>query len=278
MDAFKGKVAVITGAGRGIGRGIALRCAKEGMRIVLAGYSLPPLEKTAADCQALGADTLIVPTDVSQEEAVNNLCEKSYAHFSEVHLLVNNAGVAAPGSPLDISVDDWRWVMDVNFWGVLYGLKAFVPKMQAMGTEAHVVNVSSLNGILPGGSSYGVSKHAVVVLTESMYEDLVKKGSHVQVSVFCPGWVNTDFDGVARSRPERYQKAAHQLSEKGKEIWRRSLDGGISTEEAAEILFKGLTENRLYIGPKEFQAFARGLLEAAQKRVENMFKGDNPIF
>ena len=129
MRDFEGKVAVITGAGRGIGRGIALHCAHAGMKVVLAGIRMEPLVKTATDLKALGAETLVVQTDVSLLDAVENLAEETYKAFGAVHLLVNNAGVSAPGTVWESGIDDWNWVMGVNFYGVLYGVRTFIPRM-----------------------------------------------------------------------------------------------------------------------------------------------------
>jgi NAD(P)-dependent dehydrogenase (short-subunit alcohol dehydrogenase family) len=169
MKDFSGRVAVITGAGRGIGRGIALQCAKESMKVVLAGIGMESLTKTAADLKAMGAETLIVQTDVSLLADVVNLTEKSFEAFGAVHLLVNNAGVGAPGTVWKISMDDWHWVMGVNFYGVLYGVRAFIPRMIEQDTACHIVNVSSIAGVVEARGSYDVSKHAVVALTESLY-------------------------------------------------------------------------------------------------------------
>ena len=183
MIEFAGKVAVITGAGRGIGRGIALRCGQEGMKVVLAGIGQESLNRTAGDLRALGAETLVVQTDVSELAEVENLADKAFAAFGTVDLLVNNAGVVAPGSVLEISYDDWAWVMNVNLNGVLYGIKTFVPRLIEQRTPSHVVSVASISGILPGHSSYSVSKHADVVLNEAIYNDLAEVAPHVKVSV-----------------------------------------------------------------------------------------------
>lgn len=278
MKDFNGKVAVITGAGRGIGRGIALRCAQEGMKIVLAGYGMESLTKTDADLKALGAETLIVQTDVSREDAVENLAEQSFQAFGAVHLLVNNAGVASPGSVLDSSINDWRWVMEVNFYGVLYGVRAFIPRMKAQQAEAHIVNVSSLSGILPGGGSYGVSKHGVVVLSESLYYELARMAANIHVSVYCPGWVSTEFDTVARSRPERFKDPTPSYTPTPEERagWRDALAGGLSIEESANIVFEGIQENRLYIGPKAFMKDEPGLADYVRQRTENILNEQNP--
>jgi NAD(P)-dependent dehydrogenase (short-subunit alcohol dehydrogenase family) len=276
MDDFEGKVAVITGAGRGIGRGIALQCAKEGMKVVLAGIGLESLTRTNSDLRAMGAESLVVQTDVSLLEQVENLAEKSYAAFGSVDLLVNNAGVAVPASVLDSSMDDWNWVMGVNFYGVLYGVRTFIPRMIAQGTPSHVVNVSSLSGIYPGGGHYGVSKHAVVVLSESLYYELAQKASPVHVSVYCPGWVSTEFDTIERSRPGRFRANATLPADDIRPGWRESLEGGISIEESAQIMFEGIRHNRLYVGPKAFRASSPDLEEAVRGRAQNILNEQNP--
>jgi NAD(P)-dependent dehydrogenase (short-subunit alcohol dehydrogenase family) len=276
MNDFAGKVAVITGAGRGIGRGIALRCAKEGMKVVLAGFGMEPITRTAADLQALGAETLIVQTDVSQLADVENLAEKSYQAFGAVDLLVNNAGVAVPASVLESTLDDWNWVMGVNFYGVLYGVRVFIPRMMKQDTTSHVVNVSSLSGIEYGGGAYGVTKHGVVVLTEALYNDLAKTAPNVNVSVYCPGWVSTEFDGVERSRPERFKGDATLPSDEQRMKWREALSGGYSIEKSADILFDGLQNSKLYIGPKGFQEQLPEFAGEVRERTENILNEVNP--
>ena len=276
MDSFKGKVAVITGAGRGIGRGIALHCAQEGMKVVLAGIGLESLSKTAADLQALGAEVLIVQTDVSQLAAVENLAEQSFATFGAVDLLVNNAGVAVPVSVLESTFDDWNWVMQVNFYGVLYGVKVFVPKMMKQKSQSYVVNVSSLSGIAPGGGSYGVSKHAVVVLTESLHFDLAKSAPQINFSVYCPGWVDTELDQIERSRPDRFKGNITTINEELQANWRASLAGGYTIEEAAQILFDGLKAHKLYIGPQAFAEQLPDFAEVVRTRTENILTEVNP--
>ncbi len=276
MKDLDGKIAVITGAGRGIGRGIALRCAKEGMKIVLAGIGLESLAKTAADLKAMGAETLIVQTDVSLLADVENLAEQSFEAFGAVHLLVNNAGVAVPASVLESSMDDWNWLMGVNFYGVLYGIRAFIPRMMEQDTGGHVVNVSSLAGVIEGEGPYDVSKHAVVALTESLYHELADKAPYIKVSVYCPGWVDTEIDTIDRSRPERFRNDTTLPTDEGRAKWREALAKGFSIEESARVLFEGIENDNLYIGPKAFQSQLPGLVNAVRSRAKNILNERNP--
>ena len=286
MKDFKGKVAVITGAGRGIGRGIALHCAQEGMKVVLAGIRTEPLAKTAADLQALGAETLIVQTDVSVLAAVENLAAKSYDAFGAVHLLVNNAGVGAPGTIWESSMDDWNWVMGVNFYGVLYGVRTFIPRMMAQDGVGHIVNVSSLSGLVPGrGGSYGVSKHAVVVLSESLYHELAEKAPHIKVSVYCPGYVNTELDTIDtadRPRPDRFNKHATRRTDEQRAELREAFDKGFTIAESAQTLFEGVLSDKLYIGPRAFHSQISNLPDFGEldemilDRANNILNERNP--
>jgi len=276
MKDFKGKVAVITGAGRGIGRGIALNCGQKGMKIVLAGIGMESLTKTASDLEAMNAEILIVQTDVSQLNEVENLADKCYDKFGSVDLLVNNAGVAVPGTVLNSSLNDWKWVMDVNFYGVLYGVRVFIPRMMKQKTISHVVNVSSLSGILPGDGSYGVSKHAVLVLTESLYYELADSAPQIKISAYCPGWVSTEFYRVDHSRPERFKENATIVSDEKRAGWREALSKGHSIDESAQFLFDGLMSDKLYIGPQAFQEQLPELFDEVRDRTENILNEVNP--
>lgn len=286
MQEFRDKVAVITGAGRGIGRGITLRCAKEGMRVVLAGIRMEPLEKTAADLNALGAETLVVQTDVSDLLDVENLANRSHERFGAVDLLVNNAGVVAPGTVWGSSMDDWNWVMGVNFYGVLHGVRTFVPRMIAQNQAAHIVNVASLAGLFPAGDSYGVSKHAVVALSEALYRDLADHASQIKVSVYCPGYVNSELDQIdtdERPRPERFRRnATSGWTDERRSSVRESFDNGFTIEDAAQALFDGLENDTFYIGPKAFSRQVSelpdvgGLDEIIRNRAENIINERNP--
>jgi NADP-dependent 3-hydroxy acid dehydrogenase YdfG len=171
MKEFRDKVAVITGASSGIGFGIAERCARERMKVVLTGINYENLVRAEDSLKPLGATTLCVRADVSKLGDIEALARKTLDAFGGVHLLVNNAGVGAGGTVWESTLADWKWVMDVNLWGVIYGLKVFIPIMLEQGTECHIVNTSSLAGLLRYHNSapYQVTKHAVVALSENLH-------------------------------------------------------------------------------------------------------------
>ena len=278
MKDFKGKIAVITGAGRGMGRGIALHCAKKGMKIVLADIRLESLTSTEADLQALGAETLLMQTDVSRLADVENLAKKSYEKFGAVDLLVNNAGVSAASTVLESSLDDWNWIMGVNFYGMLYGIRAFVPRMIEQDTVGYVVNIASMAGVVEAIDAYHVSKQAAVALTESLYHDLADSAPQIKVSVYLPGLVNTELYRAEESRPTRFKKTniTSNTNDEHKDIRDFFSKYGFSIEEAVRVLFEGLAQENLYIGPIEFQKQSPKILGVIQKRAENIVKELNP--
>ena len=203
MKEFKGKVAVITGAASGIGRALADRCVQEGMKVVLADVEVETLAKTEASLKASGATVLAVQTDVSQARDVAALAQKTLEVFGAVHLLCNNAGVGTEAAIWESTLEEWEWVMGVNLWGVIHGVRTFVPLMLAQDTECHIVNTASMAGLIsgPGLGAYKVTKHAVVTLSETLYHELAERGARVKVSVLCPGVVNTRIMESARNRP-----------------------------------------------------------------------------
>lgn len=253
MKEFMHKVAVITGASSGIGFGIAQRCAQEKMKVVLAGINLDNLLQAEKDLEKFGAETLCVQTDVSKREDIEALAKITMENFGAVHLLVNNAGFGAGLSIWESSWEDWEWVMGVNLWGVIYGIKTFVPIMLAQGEPCHIVNTSSIAGLLPYHPSapYQVTKHAVVALTENLYHSLAQKGTQVRASVFCPGYVKTRILDAERNRPKELKSDPAERTPEQEAIMKylqESIEAGISPEKAAEILFRGIREEKLYIG------------------------------
>ncbi len=198
---FPGKVAVITGAASGIGRALAVRCAAEGMRVVAADIEQTALDETVA---LAGGETIGVVTDVSDAASVAELADRAYDAFGAVHLLCNNAGVFQAGVLWERTDADWNWVLGVNLWGIIHGIRSFVPRMIAQGTEGHIVNTSSLAGLVSNAFSgpYTVSKFAAVGLTESLAHDLEASNSSIGASVLVPGAVNTRIADSLRNRPE----------------------------------------------------------------------------
>ena len=204
MKDFKGKVAVVTGAASGIGRGMAERFAAEGMHVVLADVEAPALEAAEKEMAAAGASVLAVRTDVSSAADVGALAERTIERFGKVHVLCNNAGVGGGAGAWDTSIEDWQWVLGVNLWGVVHGVRSFVPLMIAGGEEAHIVNTASVAGLMPGagGAGYTATKFAVVGYSEALYYELLMSGSaRIGVSVLCPAATATNIIDSDRNRP-----------------------------------------------------------------------------
>ncbi|HLF87577.1 MAG TPA: SDR family NAD(P)-dependent oxidoreductase [Anaerolineales bacterium] len=277
MKEFKDKVAVITGAASGIGFGIAERCAQEQMKVVLSGINQDTLDKAEQKIKATGATILTVRADVSKREDVEALAQKTFDTFGSVHLLVNNAGVGAGSTVWESTWADWEWVMGVNFWGVLHGVKVFTPLMLAQDTEAHIVNVASIAGLLPNhlSSPYMVSKHAVVALSEHLYHGLIEQKAKIGVSVLCPGFVQSRIMDYERNRPSELRNDAsdQQITPEREthiEQYREAVAAARSAKEFAGHVFQAIRENQLYVlSHPELNA-------AVRQRMENILEGRNP--
>ncbi len=203
MKELQGRVAVVTGAASGIGRAMARRFASEGMRVVLADVEAAPLASAAAELTGAGATVLAVPTDVARAEAIEELARRTLDAFGAVHVLCNNAGVYTQAATWDQTPGDWAWVLGVNLWGVIHGIRVFVPILLDQGDEGHVVNTASGAGLVavPGGAPYNASKHAVVAISETLHHDLAERGARVRVSVIIAGYVDTGIGKAERNRP-----------------------------------------------------------------------------
>jgi NAD(P)-dependent dehydrogenase (short-subunit alcohol dehydrogenase family) len=204
MDQLEDKVAVVTGGGSGIGRAVATQLAGAGMHVVVADIQQDALDATVAELVAAGHRAIGVRTDVSDGDSVEALAEATVAEFGAVHLVHNNAGVGVGGPVWTHTERDWNWVLGVNLWGVIHGIRAFVPRMLEQGGPAHVVNTASMAGLIsvPYLGAYNVSKHGVVTLSETLHRDLRLVGSDIGVSVLCPGLVMTNIFESQRNRPE----------------------------------------------------------------------------
>src|ERR1700758_2393124 len=247
----QGRVAVVTGAASGIGQGLAERFAAEGMHVVMADVEEPALSKAAAEVAGTGASVLPVVTDVSDRAAVEALRDKALPAFGAVHVVCNNAGVGGPHGPLwECPPGEWDWVLGVNLEGVMNGVRAFMPVLLEQ-DAGHMVNTSSIFGVFAGTlGPYGVSKHAVAALTETLYFNLTAQGvSHVGVSVLCPGAVRTNFGTSARNRPPAAGPPAvgGEAEQESAERFDRLSAAGASPAEVAAIVVDGIRTRRFYL-------------------------------
>ncbi|MGH9012763.1 MAG: SDR family NAD(P)-dependent oxidoreductase [Acidimicrobiia bacterium] len=220
MDDLRGKVAVVTGGASGIGRALADRFAAEGMSLVVADIEEAALDAAAKELADGGADVLAVPTDVSSPESVDELARATFDRFGTAHVVCNNAGVGGHGyGAWEGPLEEWEWVLGVNLWGVVHGVRAFVPALVEQ-DEGHVVNTASMAGLaaLPFMGPYSTSKHAVVGLSEVLFHELAVRSSAVKVSVLCPGFLNTRIIDSDRNWLDRLGSAPPRAQDEGAEL------------------------------------------------------------
>ena len=250
MRNFEGKTAVITGAASGIGKALAEKFAQEKMQVVLADIEEEALEKTVDNLRQYQHRVIGVKTDVLVEESIDELFAKATEEYGNIHILCNNAGIGANSGNKaiwEIDKHDWDWVMGVNYQGVLKGIQTFLPHMLEHGEEGHVVTTVSMAGLLPGAGTYGVSKHAVMALTEGLSRDLITRNAKINASVLCPGFVDTNIDKSERNRPSHLGEAQEVTNDMGAEIMSSMLRQGKKPEEIAGIVFEAIKENIFYI-------------------------------
>lgn len=279
MQELAGRVAVITGAGSGIGAAMAWRFARAGMKIVAADVDEAALAALCAQLGDAGHAAIGVRTDVACAADVEALAERAYAAFGAVHLLCNNAGVVPSGryrAVWEFPLEDWRWALDVNLYGVIHGLRSFIPRMLAAGDAGHVVTTASVAGFISGSGSavYSAAKHAAVRVTEALYASLRERDAPIGVSLLCPGLVNTRIYESERNRPGSLRPADGPApeSEELQAIAARLYAEAMSPEEVAEMACQAVLDERLYVLTTDsFDDAIRERMEAILERRDPQF-------
>lgn len=247
MKILPDKVAVVTGAASGIGRATATRLAREGMKVVIADIDESALTLFADELAAEGHDAIAVPTDVSSQKAIEALRDAALDMYGAVHVVHNNAGVVASGAIEEISLDLWNWVLDVDLWSVIHGVRTFAPLLKAQG-EGHIVNTASTAGLQanPGIGPYNVAKFGVVALSETLRLEL--EGTGVGVSVLCPGPVNTQIVAAERNLPAGVAPSSGPVADRFRSGAGAVLaDQGLDPADVAGMVLDGILTNRFWI-------------------------------
>jgi NAD(P)-dependent dehydrogenase (short-subunit alcohol dehydrogenase family) len=254
MRELKGKVAVVTGGASGIGRAMAERFAREGMKIVLADIEAAPLAQARDEIGRGGVEVIAVRTDVSRWEQVQELARQTFDAFGTAHIVCNNAGIASGGEAAwETPLADWEWTIGVNLWGVIHGVRAFVPRLVEQG-EGHIVNTASIAGLVtvPGMSAYCVTKEGVVALSECLHHDLTMRAEgKVKVSVLCPAWVRTRISESERNRPAPLPGDSPGDPDEQQKLLagavRAAVAAGIPADIVAEKVLRAVVEDRFWI-------------------------------
>jgi NAD(P)-dependent dehydrogenase (short-subunit alcohol dehydrogenase family) len=278
---FKNKTAVLTGAGSGFGLECARIGAKLGMNLVLADVQQDALDKTVAEMQAAGAPVLAMRVDVSKADQMQALADAAFERFGAPHFVFNNAGVGAGGLIWENSLQDWEWVLGVNVMGVVHGVRLFTPMMLAAAKadpayQGHIVNTASMAGLLnaPNMGIYNVSKHAVVSLSETLYQDLALVTDQIGASALCPFFVPTGITKSHRNRPEELSTGGSKPTQSqliGQAMSDKAVSSGkVTAAEVAQMVFDAIAANQFYIysHPKA--------IGSVQTRMEDVLQTRNP--
>lgn len=276
MQDLSGQVAVVTGGASGIGRGMGEAFLERGMKVVLADVEADALSATVAELRERGGEVEGVECDVSSSESVERLRDESLSHFGAVHVLCNNAGVAggAGGATWEAPQADWDWVIGVNLMGVVYGIRHFIPVMIDQGAPAHVVNTASMAGLVHGMGIYGVTKHAVVALSESMFNELKAAGHSIGVSVLCPGWVRTRILESERNRPEAPRPDPGPLrpeAEVIRQIVEKFIEEGMDPADVGRLVADSIESDRFYVLPH------LQWMNVVENRMQRILAQEDPI-
>jgi NAD(P)-dependent dehydrogenase (short-subunit alcohol dehydrogenase family) len=242
-----GKVAVITGGASGIGNALARRFASEGARVVIGDVEADALERAVLALRASGAEVEGVVTDVTDPAQMQALADAAVARFGGVQVFCNNAGVGGGGLSWEMPLSTWEWVIGVNLWGVIHGVRSFVPLLMQQ-TEGHIVNTASVAGLVaaPFMGPYNASKHAVVAISETLHHELAMTAPHVKVSVLCPGWVNTRIHESGRNRPEHLREEAVADAD-GASLLQGMIENGMPPDDVAGKVLDAMRDDRFWI-------------------------------
>ena len=278
MNEFEGRVAVVTGAASGIGFALAERFARAGMRVVLADVEAPALESAAARLAAQGAEVLAVATDVSRLDAVQALADRTRDAFGAVHVVCNNAGVFTGGKLWEAPLEDFDWLMGVNVYGVIHGIRTFVPILLEQGEGGHVVNTASMAAVtsMPWTGIYFMTKHAVLSLSETLYHELTQQGAKIGVSVVCPEVIATGIDRSDRNRPDEFQLGAAAAADETRKLVNEGLSAGIQSgippARIADRTLEAIRANRFYVLAEDVWR------RTCDTRLEDIRLARNPTF
>ncbi len=280
MKDLKDKVAVITGAAAGIGAAMASHFAAEGMRVILVDRDAGGVQDAAHALREKGYVAHPIAIDVTLEGAVEELADEVYRDFKAVHLLANNAGVLGRVQPSwEQPFENWHWVFDVNFFGVVHGIHYFVPRMLAANEEGYILNTASIAGMLTGPffAPYNASKHAVIALSECLHHELRAVDSKIEVGVLCPGWVNTGLADFEKKLPDELRKvneksSVHPIAEERDRSVRQMVSESVGPEQIAEIVVAAVKQGSFYIYPHPERK------ADVQQRMEGMLAERIPSF
>lgn len=273
MQDLIGKTAVVTGAASGMGLAFAHRFAEAGMNVVMTDVEVPVLEAQAEAVRSHGTQVLNVVTDVSDGDAMDELATLCFDRFETVHVVCNNAGVAGSLGRGEIDVAEWKWVLDVNLWGVIHGHRVFLPRLIEQ-NEGHLINTASMAGHIPGHSAYTASKWGVVGLTLGLHSSLSMQAPGVGVSCLCPGWVRTAIAESDRNRPEWAAPPALEEPDEGREMIsayvKESIASGMDPTEVAEMVHDAVINNKFWIFTDP------AMLEMLNDKHESIMENRNP--
>jgi NAD(P)-dependent dehydrogenase (short-subunit alcohol dehydrogenase family) len=266
-----GKVAVVTGGASGIGFALAQRFAAEGAHVVIGDVEAAALERALSELPS-GSKVEGVLTDVTDPAQMQALADTAVERFGGVHIFCNNAGVGGGGLSWETPLTTWEWVLGVNLWGVIHGLRSFVPLLMQQ-SEGHIVNTASVAGLMaaPFMGPYNASKHAVVAIAETLHHELAMTAPHVKVSVLCPGWVNTNIADSARNRPARLQEGVGLADPDAAELLRGFIEQGMAPDQVAGKVLDAIRAEKFWIlthdGEGDFWADGvRGRLRSLEDR------------